>query len=142
MDAKKMTLSDIHWIDLVSNSDDRGTLTSIESAQCIPFDIKRIFYMHHISEDRGGHSHLDTDQVIIAISGSFSADIHDGDNKKTYELNDCTKGLYVPRRLFTSLYNFEASDVCLVLASTHYERHKSQRNWDEFVAMKKQVENV
>lgn len=141
MEISKTSLADIRWIDLVSNRDERGTLTSIESGQCIPIDIKRIFYMHHISEDRGGHSHIDTDQVIIAISGSFKVDIHDGREQKTYELDDCQKGLYVPRQLFTSLYDFDASDVCLVLANTHYDRTKSQRNWDEFIAMKKQVDS-
>jgi hypothetical protein len=142
MDNTKITLADIKWIDLVSNADDRGTLTSIESGQCIPFEIKRIFYMHHITEDRGGHSHLHTNQVIIPISGTFKIDIHDGQNQETYVMDDCQKGLYVARRLFTSLYEFDPTDVCLVLSSTHYERNKSQRNWEEFETMKKEVEGV
>lgn len=142
MDNTKTSLADIKWFDLVSNKDSRGTLTSIESGQCIPFEIKRIFYMHHITEDRGGHSHLDTDQVIIAISGRFKVDIYDGREQKTYELDDCQKGLYVPRRLFTSLYEFDSSDVCLVLASTHYDRSKSQRNREEFIEMKKRVDGL
>ena len=142
MDNTKISLADIKWIDLASNSDDRGTLTSIESGQCIPFEIKRLFYMHHITEDRGGHSHLDTDQVIIPISGNFKIDIHDGENQQTFVMDDCQKGLYVPRRLFTSLYEFDPTDVCLVISSTHYERNKSQRNWGEFESMKKEVEGV
>ena len=142
MNDKSTSLANIRWIDLVSNTDDRGTLTSIESSQCTPFEIKRIFYMHHVKADRGGHSHLDTDQVIIAISGNFKVDIHDGQEQKTYTLNDCTQGLYVPRRLFTSLYEFDTSDICLVLASTHYEQHKSQRNWEEFIEMKKRADHV
>jgi hypothetical protein len=44
--------------------------------------------------------------------------------------------------LFTSLYGFDESDVCLVLASNHYEPEKSQRSWDEFTEMKKRVENA
>jgi len=142
MDNSRTSLADIKWIDLVSNKDDRGTLTSIESGQCIPFEIMRIFYMHHIIKDRGGHSHLDTDQVLIAISGSFKVDIHDGREQKTYEMNDCQRGLYVPRRLFTSLYEFAPTDVCLVLSSTHYDRSKSQRNWNEFIEMKKRVDRI
>ena len=52
-------------------SDPRGCLTSIE-AECqeIPIDVKRVFYMHHVTEDRGGHAHIDTDQVIVAIGVS------------------------------------------------------------------------
>jgi len=142
MENNKTSLADVVWIDFVSNSDDRGTLTSIESAQDIPFEVKRLFYMHHIVADRGGHSHFETDQVIIAISGNFKVDIHDGVNIQTFVLDDCTKGLYVPRRLFTSLYQFDTAAVCLVLASTHYERNQSQRNWEDFLEMKKRVDHV
>lgn len=142
MENNKTSLADVVWIDLLSHSDDRGTLTSVESAQDIPFEVKRLFYMHHIVADRGGHSHFETDQVIIAISGNFKVDIHDGVNKQTFVLDDCTKGLYVPRRLFTSLYQFDTTDVCLVLASTHYERNQSQRNWEDFLEMKKRVDHV
>ncbi len=41
-------------INFKTSSDPRGALTSVEELQDIPIDIKRIFYMHHVSEDRGG----------------------------------------------------------------------------------------
>ena len=94
------------WIDLPSNRDSRGVLTSIESNINIPFTIKRIFYMHHIITDRGGHAHIDTDQVVVAAAGSFKIDLCDGEITKTYEMNNATKGLYVPRMVFMKLYNW------------------------------------
>lgn len=135
-------LSDLKWIDLKSNADDRGVLTSIENQKDIPFEIKRIFYMHHIVSDRGGHSHFDTDQLLIAISGQFKVDIHDSLEKKTFTLNDCTKGFYVPRQLFTNLHDFSPDGICLVLASTHYDRSKSQRSFEDFMTMRQGCENV
>lgn len=121
-----------YWIDLKTVSDLRGALTSVEEVQDIPFEIKRIFYMHHVTEDRGGHAHIDTDQLIIPVSGTFKVKLFDGKESKVYDMNDCTKGLYVPRLTFTDLYAFTADAVCLVLASTHYEMGMSLRSLEKY----------
>jgi dTDP-4-dehydrorhamnose 3,5-epimerase-like enzyme len=130
MDSLK--LSDVKWIDLPSNVDNRGVLTSIESAADIPFAIKRIFYMHHIIADRGGHAHRDTDQVVIAISGCFKMDLSDGITTITFDLNDPTRGVYIPRMIFIRMYDFSQEAVCCVLASTHYDIKKSIRSWEDY----------
>jgi len=121
------------WIDLKSNKDSRGILTSVEGLYDIPIEIKRIFYMHHVTEDRGGHAHIDTDQVIIPISGTFKVDLFDGTIRETYNMNDCMKGLYVKRLIFTDLYDFTPDAVCLVLASTHYDMAKSLRSMNAYM---------
>ena len=123
-----MSLKDIQKIALPSTIDNRGILTSIESGISIPFEIKRIFYMHHITEDRGGHAHIDTDQVIIAISGSMKVKVFDGESEKVYILDDCQEGLYTPRLTYCDLYDFSPDAVCLVLANSHYDMSKSLRN--------------
>lgn len=122
-----------HIIDFKTISDPRGCLTSIEQLSCIPIDIKRIFYMHHVIEDRGGHAHIDTDQVIIPISGSLKVKTFDGENEEVFELNDCTKGLYTPRLTFCDLYDFSENAVCLVLANTHYDMKMSLRTKEDFI---------
>lgn len=121
-----------YWINLKTVADSRGCLTSIEEVQDIPFEIKRIFYMHNVMNDRGGHAHIDTDQVIIPVSGTFKVKLFDGKDFQVYEMNDCTKGLYVPRLTFTYLYEFSFNAVCLVLASTHYDIGMSLRSLEKF----------
>lgn len=123
----------LKWIELPSNIDERGVLTSIESRGDTPFVVKRLFYMHHIVSERGGHAHRDTDQVVIAIAGKFKIDFSDGVNSKTYSLNEPTKGLYMPRMVFTRLYDFSPNAVCLVLANTHYDIKRSIRSWEEYL---------
>jgi len=90
--------------------------------------------MHHVLADRGGHAHTETDQVIVAVSGCFKVDVSDGAMSVSFLLDDPTVGLYVPRMLFQSLYQFSADAVCLVLASTHYDMSKSIRSWDAYRA--------
>ncbi len=119
---------------LRTNSDIRGALTSVEGLQDIPIDIKRIFYMHHVTEDRGGHAHKDTDQVVIPVSGTFKIRLFDGKESMVFEMCDCTKALYIPRLTFTDLYDFSPDAVCLVLANTHYDMGRSLRSKEEYIS--------
>lgn len=117
-----------YMIDLHTVRDSRGMLTSVEETLSIPIEIKRIFYMHHVVENRGGHAHIDTDQVVIPVHGAFKVKLYDGMETMDYVMNDCAQGLYIPRLTFTDLYNFSSDAVCLVLANTHYDMSKSLRS--------------
>jgi len=123
----------VRWVELPSRVDGRGVLTSVEGQIDVPFEIKRVFYMHHIITDRGGHAHADTDQVVIAAAGRFKMDLSDGTNTQTYVLDDPTRGVYTPRMVFIRLYDFSPGAVCLVLASTHYDISKSIRSWEDYL---------
>ena len=131
--ANSSVLDAVRWVELPSNVDERGVLTSIESGQDIPFEIKRIFYMHHIITDRGGHAHTDTEQVVTAAAGRFKMDLSDGVSTRTYVLDDPTRGVYTPPMVFIELYDFSPGAVCLVLASTHYDIEKSIRSWEAYL---------
>ena len=119
--------------DINTVKDSRGCLSAIETAMDIPIEVKRIFYMHHIVSDRGGHAHTDTDQALIAMSGTFKIRLFDGVNTQEYIMDDCTKGLYIPRLTFTEMYDFSPDAVCLVLANTHYDMKKSLRNIHDYL---------
>lgn len=126
-------LSSVKWIEFPSHKDPRGVLTSIESGRDIPFAVQRIFYVHDVLEDRGGHAHTDTDQVVFAVAGSLKIELSDGVSSQTHDLNSPTRGLYVPRMIFVRLFHFSPGGVCLVLASTHYDMRKSLRSWPEYL---------
>ena len=126
-------LDAVKWIHFPSIADQRGVLTSIESGQDIPFDIQRVFMMHHVTADRGGHAHRDTDQVLIALAGRFTMYLSDGTRDRTVTMNDPTWGVYTPRLVFIRLCNFSLDAVCLVLANTHYDISRSIRTWEEYL---------
>ena len=130
----KNRLQLVRWIDLSTVKDIRGSLTAVESGQTIPINIKRIFYMHHVEHDRGGHAHINTDQVIIGISGTFSVTLTDGIDKKKYDFTNPEKGLYVPRLIYAELFNFSEQAVCLVLANTHYDIKMSLRDLPSYLS--------
>lgn len=123
----------VRWIDLHPVVDDRGSLTAIESGQSIPFEIKRVYFLHDIVADRAGHAHRDTQQVIIRLAGNFVISLSNEFETTSYELNRSDKGLYLPPMLFIRLTKFSPDAVTLVLASTHYDKSRSIRSWAEYI---------
>ena len=130
-----MNIENVKWIQVSTHDDERGSLSAIESNVTIPFNIKRIFYMHHIAAgaDRGGHAHLETDQFAIALHGSMKIQVSDGASSKVFLLDNPSWGIYLPKLTWTDLYDFSDNAVCLALASTHYDRSKSLRTWVEYL---------
>ena len=120
-------------IDLPSNQDERGVLTSVEATHNIPIEILRIFYMHHMTQDRGVHSHIDTDQVVVLVHGAAALKLTCCDGgTSNYLLNDPCVGLYIPRLTFVEICEPSEGAVCLVLANTFYDMSKSLRNMQEY----------
>ena len=131
-----MNFNEIHWIEFQDIDDERGRLTAVEEVNHIPFEIKRIFYVHQVTPntDRGGHAHFDTDQVITAVHGSLKVDVSDGTETKTYILDTPNKGIYVPRMFWIRLYDFQDNGICLVFASTIYNMKNSYRTWNDYMS--------
>lgn len=115
-----------------------GNIAVVEN-DVIPFEIKRVYYLYDIpsSSIRGGHSHKNLEQVLIAISGSFDVVLKDGNSTTTVALNKPDKGLLIKNNTWRELENFSSGAVCLVLASTIYDEADYIRDFDEFLASKK-----
>jgi len=134
-----MNLENVKWLDLIVNKDNRGNLIAVEEIKTIPFTIKRIFYLNNVSDDRGGHAHIDTDQVIIAVNGNFKVRLSNYKKSKIFTFKNSEKGLYVPKLIFTELFDFTSQAVCLVLANTNYDIKKSLRNKEDYL---KYIRNI
>ena len=123
-------------INLPKVSDVRGNLTFIEGLNHIPFEIKRVYYLYDVpgGETRGGHAHIETEQFMLAASGSFDVVLEDGiRERKTVTLNRSYYGLFIPKMTWRELVNFSSGAVCVVLASTRYEASDYIRDYQEFV---------
>ncbi len=134
--CKRQTVNivDVRWIQVRTQVDERGSLTAIE-AQDVPFPIRRVFYMHDVTSGstRGGHAHLDTDQFALAVHGAVRLLVSDGVEAREIFLNTPSAGVYLPRMTWTVLSDFSPGAVCLVLASTQYDRSRSIRTWREYL---------
>ena len=130
-----MSVSECRIIELPKISDPRGNLTFVEGQNHIPFDIKRVYYLYDVpgGESRAAHGHKALHQLMIAMSGSFSVLLDDGNQKKEFHLNRSYYGLYIPPMIWRDLYNFSSGSVCMVLASEKYDESDYYRNYDEFL---------
>ena len=129
---------DCSLIELPKNHTINGNITSVNNFQQIPFEIKRVYYLYDIpgGESRGGHAHKELQQLIIAASGSFDLIVHDGNIKRTFNLNRPYQGLLMPAGLWRELDNFSSGSICLVLASQTYTEIDYIRDYDEFLNFK------
>ena len=121
------------WIALPSHADDRGVLTAIESGQDVPFEIARVYFVHHVIAERGGHAHRDTQQVVTAVHGRCELVLSDGTRERVFTLDDPGRGVLVGPMLFIRMRDFAPGTVVASMASTHYDKNRSLRTWDAFL---------
>nr|WP_315163110.1 FdtA/QdtA family cupin domain-containing protein [uncultured Flavobacterium sp.] len=134
----KTTLSDIQLIKIPVVEDFRGNLGFVQNG-FLPFDFKRVYYLFDVPSNsfRGGHSHINQQEILIALSGSFEVVLQDGFEKKSFLLNKPNVGLYIPTGIWRELQNFSSGSVCLVLAQDVFDEADYIRDFDEFLKSKK-----
>jgi len=132
------TVFDCTMLTLPVNHRDNGNLTAINNREEVPFDIQRIYYLYDVPGglSRGGHAHLELQQLVVALSGSFDIIMDDGKVKRTFTLSRPYMGLYVPAGLWRELDNFSSGSICMVLASQPYSEADYFREYKEFLAWK------
>ena len=133
----KTKLKDVTFIDIPKIKDPRGNLAVIEQ-QTLPFAHKRVYYLFDVPSDakRGGHSHIEQHEVLIALSGSFTVVLDDGESTKKVVLNKPTKALHIPNGIWRELEDFSAGSVCLVLASDIFTEADYIRDYKKFKSSK------
>lgn len=129
-----------YLIDLPRIYDPRGNLTFVQNGdKVLPFDIRRVYWTYDVpaGEERGGHSHHEGKELLVATSGSFNVNLFDGHIWQTFTLNRPYQALYIPPGYWRTLDNFASGSVCMVLTSTHYTEADYVRDFDTFTAISK-----
>jgi mannose-6-phosphate isomerase-like protein (cupin superfamily) len=132
------TINEIQLLKIPVVEDVRGNLGIIQS-DFLPFEFKRVYYLFDVPSNafRGGHAHINQQEVLIALSGSFEVTVNDGIEEKRYLLNKPNVGLLIPTGIWRELENFSSGAVCLVLASDDFLEEDYIRDFDEFLISKK-----
>ncbi|WP_329804729.1 sugar 3,4-ketoisomerase [Flavobacterium facile] len=125
-------------IDIPKINNTKGNIGVIEN-NTIPYEIKRVFYLFDVPSGakRGGHANKKTNQVLIAISGSFDVVLKDGNSKEIITLNRPDKGLLIENNIWRELENFSSGSVCLVLASEEFSEEDYIRSYKEYLSFVK-----
>lgn len=139
-----MNISDCKILSLPKIGDERGNLSIIEQVKQIPFEIKRVHWIYDVPGglDRGGHAYKETEEFIVALSGSFDVVIDDGESKKIFPLNRSYFGLYVPKGMWRTMTNFSTNSLALVLSSTEYDENDYVSDYEEYQMWRKNASKV
>lgn len=134
----RTTLNEVQLIKIPVVEDLRGNLGFIQNGS-LPFDFKRVYYLFDVPSTafRGGHSHINQQEILIALSGSFEVVLNDGNEKKSFLLNKPNVGLLITTGIWRELQNFSSGSVCLVVAQDVFDEEDYIRDFDEFLDSKK-----
>lgn len=138
MQINKSSVFNCTLLDLPKILTEGGNITALNNNIDLPFDIKRVYYLFDVpsGESRGGHGHINLQQLIIAVSGSFDIIIDDGNVKRTFHLSRPNIGLFLPCGLWRELVNFSSGSICLVLASQEYDKNDYIRDYNKYLLWK------
>lgn len=133
-----MNVDDVRIIELPKFLDARGNLSFAEQNTHIPFEIKRTYWIYDVpgGENRGGHAFRETEEFIVALSGSFDVVVDDGNVKKVFTLNRSYYGLYIPKGVWREINNFSTNSLALEFASTQYDPDDYIREYDDYLNYK------
>jgi len=133
-------LDTITLIDIprIIDKEGRGNLSVLEK-DILPYPFKRIYYLYDVPSDssRGGHSHKEQYEFLIALSGSFDVELDNGSQKKKFTLNRPYKGLLIPTGTWRELDNFSSGAICLVVSSGEFDEGDYIRDYQDFLATKR-----
>ena len=112
----------------------RGNLSFIEEEAHIPFKIRRVYWIYDVpgGEHRGGHAFRETQEIIIALSGSFDVVLHNGSEDLHFSLNRSYYGLFVPPMIWREMENFSTNSLALIISSTDYNESDYIRDFNHF----------
>ena len=111
-------------VDIPRHKDSRGNLSVIDDDSCLPFPLKRIFYIYDIPAGtvRGGHAHYNLSQFIWSVSGSVSVSTVDANGfERNWLLQLPWQGLLIPPMTWAYETSVSAGCVYIVAASDYYD---------------------
>lgn len=126
-------------IQLPKYLDDRGNLSFIEEDQHLPFAIRRVYWIYDVpgGEKRGGHAFRATEELIVALSGSFDVVLNDGAREQRFHLNRSYYGVLIPKLYWRMLENFSTNSLALIIASTDFNEDDYIRDFKQFQELNK-----
>jgi uncharacterized RmlC-like cupin family protein len=113
--------------------DHRGVTNIAELESCIPFEVKRTFWVTGVPEgcERGGHAHHTTEEVVFCLQGQISVEFDDGTHKHYRVLFHPGEGLYLPPKVWRTL-RYTSDAIALVMASEKYKPEDYIHSYEQF----------
>lgn len=142
--SKISSVSGVKLYTLNKVVDHRGNLSVGEFDRGVPFKPLRYFLVYAVppNETRGEHAHLQCHQFLVAVKGSVHVVVDNGQDRAEHVLSSPEQGIYVPPMIWGIQYRYSSDAVLLVFASHYYEASDYIRNYDDFLAVVAQKNEI
>lgn len=116
-----------------------GKLSFFEGNRDVPFEIKRIYYIHEVpnNSQRGGHAHKALRQILFCPYGKIEIILDDGKTRSSVMLDSADKGLVIGPGLWREMIWHEENSVLCVAASEYYDEKDYIRDYEDFLKYSK-----
>lgn len=111
---------------------------SVAEKENLPFVPERIYWTYYTPQEveRGGHSHYNLHQILVAVSGKIiiTTELLDG-SKNEFILENPDEGLFIPKMCWRTMrYTHNAVQMCI--ASIVYDEDDYIRDYEVFKSRK------
>ena len=128
-------IKEVKSIELPNLGDDRGNMSVVDDT-CVPFNIKRMFYIYGTKEDaiRGQHANINSSFFMVCMAGSVTIKVKDDQAQEAiFVLDSPTKALYIPNMTWKDMYDFSPETVLVVLSDHKYDATEYIRDIESFL---------
>ena len=141
LEKKINTLNDVQIINLQTIPDETGKLVVMESGESLNITIKRVFtVLDHNDIRRGRHAHKECTQILVCQNGICQVLCDDGKQKKMFVLDNSSKGLYLPKSIWSEQIYKADNTLLLVLCDQLYDKDDYIRDYADFQSFRKSYE--
>ena len=118
--------------------DERGGLSFAEARRTVPFAVERVFWIYGVPQTatRGGHAHWQCSEVVVAVSGSFTLVLDDGEQRIELKMDSPSQGALVEAGVWCELRDFTPDTVIVVMASHPYSPEGYVHSYEEYLKTK------
>jgi len=115
----------------------RGGLVSAELASDLPFVPQRFFAVFDVptQDVRGQHAHRRCEQLLVALAGSVTCVLDDGQTRRSVRLDRPDLALHMPAMVWGTQYKYTSDAVLGVFASLPYDGNDYIRDYEEFLEL-------
>lgn len=136
------TLDDVKEFAFKGMSAEDRLIVPIEATRDAPFDIRRVFTIQASRADLvgGRHAHKQCSQLLVCLHGKIDVTVFaDEHTSRTYTIDSATQGLLIPPGIWAEQMYHTDDTVLMVLCDRFYEAADYIRDFDQFLAYRRQV---
>lgn len=114
------------------------TMSPVELKDYVDFEVKRVYYISHVSAPTGAHCHKVEEELFILLNGTCTAVIDKGNGLEEISMEGPTSAIYTPAYVWHHFKDFSPDAILLAISSTNYNPDRSDyiESYEEYLKIR------